>query len=92
MGKLASAVTRSDCAECSIDRLLLDLLLRREPETLVNHAALGDKPRDVLAQCGSVLETVARAAADEPDVVQRGMPVDQEIAACRPRELSRMQV
>src|ERR1700681_4775023 len=63
----------------SIDRSLLDLLLRREPEALVNHAALGHEPRDALAQCGTVLEAVARAAADEPDVRELGMLVDQEI-------------
>src|ERR1700730_9745444 len=64
----------------SIDRSLLAFPLCREPEALVNHAVTVDEPRNVLAQRRTMLEAVAGAAADDPDVLELGMPVDQEVA------------
>jgi hypothetical protein len=55
-------------------------VLRCEPEAFVGRAFLGDQACQVFADRRSVLEAVARAAADQPYVPVLGVPVDQEIA------------
>src|SRR5688500_10616003 len=39
--------------------------------------------RDVFAERGSHLEAVPGAAADEPHVVEPGMPIDEEVPVAR---------
>src|SRR5687768_10325802 len=36
--------------------------------------------RDMLAERRSHLEAVSRSTADEPDILERGMPVDEKVA------------
>src|SRR5690349_6360838 len=63
----------------SIDGTLRFGALGRQQETGLRRHAGREQSRDVLADRRSVLEAVAGAAADDPDVVVIGVAIDQEI-------------
>jgi hypothetical protein len=52
-------------------------------EQRVHHGSVLHELRDVLAERGSHLESVARAAADKPDVLESRMAVDEIMAIGR---------
>src|SRR5215468_5470345 len=73
-------MTSRGARRVSVDRALLNGLLGCQAESRL----AGPAPQDPFGQVGAhgraVLETVARSAPDEPDVLGFGMTVDQEVA------------
>src|SRR5262245_17933258 len=57
--------------------------LRRQAESFVRRTALVDAIDEIAGDGGAVLEPVPGAAAGDPHLGPRGMPVDDEIARAR---------
>ena len=67
-------------AVCSEHRAVLGLGLGCQRVARLRGAIVQDTRGDILADGGTVFEAVSGAAADQPDVCEIGMAVDQEIA------------
>src|SRR5262245_38718464 len=69
-------VTKRKLKHCPLPRGLFS----RQCKSSFDLSAFDNARRDVFAQRGAVFESVARAASSQPDVVEIGMAVNQEIA------------
>src|SRR5215467_10974241 len=77
LGTISCGIARS------VDGAVLHSRLGGQRESRFSVRVAQHLPRDVLAERGTVLESVPGTAADEPDVFHLGVAVDQEVAVRR---------